>query len=65
MWEIKDEAKGREFGIFLRTLEQFIHTVKGDNNFEIDYYFNFKITLEQLKCQLEQIVGILKTTVNS
>ena len=65
MWEIKDEAKGREFEFFLRTLEQFIHTVKGDNNFEIDYYFNFKITLEQLKCQLEQMVGILKTTVNS
>ena len=27
------EAEGREFGNFLRSLEQFIQTVKGQNNF--------------------------------
>ena len=27
------EAEGRKFGIVLRSLEQFIQTVKGQNNF--------------------------------
>ena len=27
------EAEGREFEIFLRSLEQFIQTIKGQNNF--------------------------------
>ena len=31
--EKKFKAEGREFGIFLRSLEQFIQTVKGQNNF--------------------------------
>ena len=30
---LKFEAEGREFDIFLRSLEQFIQTVKGQNNF--------------------------------
>ena len=30
---LKYEAKGQEFEIFLRSLEQFIQTVKGQNNF--------------------------------
>ena len=30
---LKFEAKGREFSKFLRSLEQFIQTVKGQNNF--------------------------------
>ena len=30
---LKFEAEGREFGIFLRSLKQFIQTVKGQNNF--------------------------------
>ena len=30
---LKFEAEGREFKTFLRSLEQFIHTVKGQNNF--------------------------------
>ena len=30
---LKFEAEGREFEIFLRSLEQFIQTVKGQNNF--------------------------------
>ena len=30
---LKFEAEGREFAKFLRSLEQFIHTVKGQNNF--------------------------------
>ena len=29
----KSEAEGREFGKFLRSLEQFIQAVKGQNNF--------------------------------
>ena len=29
----KFEAEGREFAIFLRSLEQFIQTVNGQNNF--------------------------------
>ena len=30
---LKFEAEGREFANFLRSLEQFIQTVKGQNNF--------------------------------
>ena len=30
---LKLEAKGQEFAKFLRSLEQFIQTVKGQNNF--------------------------------
>ena len=30
---LKFEAEGQEFEIFLRSLEQFIQTVKGQNNF--------------------------------
>ena len=30
---LKFEAEGREFAKFLRPLEQFIQTVKGQNNF--------------------------------
>ena len=30
---LKFKAKGREFAEFLRSLEQFIQTVKGQNNF--------------------------------
>ena len=30
---LKFEAEGREFEIFLRSLEQFIQEVKGQNNF--------------------------------
>ena len=30
---LKFEAEGREFGTFLRSLEQFIQTVKGQNKF--------------------------------
>ena len=34
-WEkkLKFEAEGREFAKFLRSLEQFVQTVKGQNNF--------------------------------
>ena len=30
---LKFEAEGQEFEIFLRSLEQFIQTLKGQNNF--------------------------------
>ena len=32
-WPLKFEAEGREFAKFLRPLEQFIQTVKGQNRF--------------------------------
>ena len=31
--KLKFEAEGREFAKFLRSLEQFVQTVKGQNNF--------------------------------
>ena len=31
--QLKFEAEGRKFANFLRSLEQFIQTVKGQNNF--------------------------------
>ena len=45
---LKFEAEGREFAKFLRSLEQFIQTVKGQNNSE----------LEQLEFKLEKNIGI-------
>ena len=30
---LKFEAKGQEFAKILRSLEQFVHTIKGQNNF--------------------------------
>ena len=38
---LKFEAEGREFAKFLRSLEQFIQTVKGQNNFLVtECFFN-------------------------
>ena len=36
---LKFEAEGREFANFLRSLEQFIQTVKGQNNFWLQNAF--------------------------
>ena len=62
---LKFEAKGREFAKNLRSLEQFIQTVKGQNNF---WYQNSVLTcswrvlrsnkLEELEFKLEKITGI-------
>ena len=43
---MKFEAEGREFAKFLRSLEQFIQTVKGQNNFvnKIPFLFIFSQT---------------------
>ena len=49
---LKFEAEGREFAKFLRSLEQFIQTVKGQNN------YNSK--LEKSKFKLEKNIWILK-----
>ena len=63
---LKFKAKDREFSKFLRSLEQFIQTVNGQNNFW--YKHNAFLTccwrflksskLEELKVKLEKIVVI-------
>ena len=64
---LKFEAEGQEFAKFLRSLEQFIQAVKGQNNsWEQNYFipFSWKILtsykLEQLEFKLEKIIGIKK-----
>jgi len=61
---LKFEAEGREFAKILRSLEQFIETVKGQNNFWyqsafLSCYWRFLISykLEQLKLKLEKNIG--------
>jgi hypothetical protein len=68
-WEklLKFEAEGREFAKILRSLEQFVGTVKGQNNF---WYQNAFLTCswrflisnksEQLEFKLEKNIGIKK-----
>ena len=62
---LKFEAEGREFEIFLRSLEQFIQTMKCQNNFWQQNAFltcseRFLISnkLEQLEFILEKNIGI-------
>ena len=62
---VKFEAEGREFAKILRSLEQFIWTVKGQNNFWqqnvfLTCYWRFPRSnkLEQLELKLEKIIGI-------
>ena len=63
---LKFEAEGQEFAKFLRSLEQFIQTVKGQNNFWQQNAFltswrflrSNKLELEQLEFKLENIIGI-------
>ena len=64
---MKFEAEGREFSKILRSLEQFIQTVKGQNNFWSQnafltccWRFLRLDKLEQLKSKLEKIIGIEK-----
>ena len=50
-----------EFANFLRSLEQFIQTVKGQNDFlTFSWRFLRLYRLEQLKSKLEKIIGIEK-----
>ena len=62
---LKFEAEGREFSNFLRSLEQFIQTVKGQNNFcyqnvflTCSWRFLISSKLEQLEVKLEKNIGI-------
>ena len=64
---LKFEAEGREFAKFLRSLEQFIQPVKGQNNFWYRNAFlacscRFLISnkLVQLEFKLEKNIGISK-----
>ena len=62
---LKFEAEGREFAKFLRSLEQFIQTVKGQKNvwqqnafLTCSWRFLRCNKLEQLEFKLEKIIGI-------
>ena len=68
-WEqiLKFEAKGREFVKILRSLKQFVRTVKGQNNLwqqnaflTCSWRFLRSNKLEQLKLKLETNIGIQK-----
>ena len=45
---LKFEAEGREFENFLRSLEQFIQTVKGQNNFLTEYFFSLFLEVSRI-----------------
>ena len=58
---LKFEAEGREFANFLRSLEQFIHTVKGQNNIwkqnaflTCSWRFLISNELEQIRIQMRK-----------
>ena len=62
---LKFEAEGQEFARFLRSLEQFIQTVKGQNNLwsqnaflTCSWRFLISNELEKLEFKLEKIIGI-------
>ena len=56
---LKFEAEGREFAKFLRSLEQFIQTVKSQNAFlTCSWRFSISNELEQLEFKLEKIIEI-------
>ena len=62
---LKFEAEGREFAKFLRSLKQFIQTVKGQNNFwqqnaflTCSWRFLISNKSEQLEFKLEKNIGI-------
>ena len=62
---LKFEAEGREFAKFLRSLEQFIQTVKVQNNFwqqnvvlTCSWRFLISHKFKQLEFKMEKIIGI-------
>ena len=60
---LKFEAEDREFSNFLKSLEQFIQAVEGQNNFWVtEYFFNLFLEIsqisEQLEFKLEKIIEI-------
>ena len=58
---LKFEAEGREFAKFLRSLEQFVRTVKDQNNLNAfltsSWRFFIPNNLEQLEYKLEKNIG--------
>ena len=54
---LKFEAEGREFAKILRSLEQFIQTVKGQNNFWLQNAFLTCSWRFVISKKLEQSVG--------
>ena len=66
---LKFEAEGREFAKILKSLEQFLRTVKSQNNvwqqnafLTCSWRFLRSNTLEQLEFKLEKVIGIQKPT---
>ena len=64
---LKFEVEGQEFAKSLRSLKQFIQTVKGQNNFLLQnasltwsWRFLRSNTFEQLEFKLEKKIGIEK-----
>ena len=62
---LKFKAEGREFAKILRSLEQFVQTVKGQNNLWLQNAFSTCSwrflrynKLEQLESKLEKNIGI-------
>ena len=62
---LKIEAEGREFANFLRSVEQFIQAVNGQNSFwkqnaflTCSWRFLMSHKLERLKIKLGKIIGI-------
>ena len=62
---LKFEAEGRESAKFVRSLEQFIETVKGQNNIwqqnaflTCSWRFLRSQKIERLQFKLEKIIGI-------
>ena len=62
---LKLEAEGREFAKHLRSLEQFVRTVKRSEHFLVtECFFNLFLevsqirNLEQFQFKLEKIIGI-------
>ena len=66
---LKVEAEGREFGKFLRSQEQFIQTVKGQNNLWQRNAFltcswrflRFNRYIKTIKIKMGKIIGIQKS----
>ena len=66
--KLKIEAEGREFSKNLRSLEQFVQTVKGQKKFWLQKafltcswrFFRYD-ELEQLYFKLEKCIGLLET----
>ena len=65
---LKLQAEGQEFTKNLRSLKQFIQTVKGQTVFETECFFNLffrsNTASEEFKFKLEKIIGFEKPTGN-